>query len=145
KWTTYRKMALDTVNKAIEIGALPSKPCVTASLKIHGYAAPQTADHLTIYGSDLDGIQNLAFNVPELGQLLHKRVPNIAAEVVWAAQNEMARTVEDVLARRMRILFLDARAAMDVAPKVARLLANELGHGEEWQDKQVKDFIALAS
>nr|WP_181308733.1 glycerol-3-phosphate dehydrogenase/oxidase [Rufibacter sp. XAAS-G3-1] len=146
KWTTYRKMAQDTVDRAIELGILPNKTCVTASLKIHGYEAPQTnSEHLTIYGSDKTFIQELTNRFPELSQPLHERFPNIAAEVIWAVQNEMARTVEDVLARRMRILFLDARAGIDMASKVARLMAEELGYGEEWQQQQIRDFTSLAS
>ncbi|MFA1769717.1 FAD-dependent oxidoreductase [Rufibacter glacialis] len=146
KWTTYRRMAQDTVDQAIALGILPQKPCVTATLKVHGFAAPQTkSEHLSIYGADRTFIQALVKRFPELGQPLHERFPNLAAEVVWATRNEMARTVEDVLARRMRILFLDARAAMDMAPEVARLMAEELGHGEDWQHQQLEDFMALAA
>lgn len=146
KWTTYRKMAEDTVDKAIELGQVPAKPCVTASLKIHGYATPQKkTEHFAIYGTDKEYIKELAAQFPELIQQLHERFPNIAAEVVWAVRNEMARTVEDVLARRMRILFLDARAAMDMAPQVAQLMATELGYDDAWQQKQIQDFNALAS
>ncbi|GAB2546204.1 glycerol-3-phosphate dehydrogenase/oxidase [Rufibacter soli] len=146
KWTTYRKMAEDTVDKAIELGQVPAKPCVTASLKIHGYATAQKkTEHFSIYGTDKEYIKELAAQFPELAQKLHARFPNIAAEVIWAVRNEMARTVEDVLARRMRVLFLDARAAMDMAPQVAQLMAAELGHNEAWQQQQVLDFNTLAA
>ncbi|MFC6997292.1 glycerol-3-phosphate dehydrogenase/oxidase [Rufibacter roseus] len=146
KWTTYRKMAQDTVDKAIEIGLLPKKNCITSNLKIHGYAAPQEySEYLDIYGSDKASILKLATEFPELAKPLHARFPNIAAEVVWSVQNEMARTVEDVLARRMRILFLDAKAAIEMVPEVARLMAQELRHGHEWQQQQTKAFFSLAS
>ncbi|MFD1754252.1 FAD-dependent oxidoreductase [Rufibacter sediminis] len=146
KWTTYRRMAQDTVDKAIEVGALPAKPCVTASLKIHGFAAPQaTAAPLSIYGSDKRYIQELANQNPELSFPLHAQFTHIGAEVIWAVRNEMARTVEDVLARRMRVLFLNARAAMDMAPKVASLMAEELGLDQQWQQVQVQAFFSLAS
>jgi glycerol-3-phosphate dehydrogenase len=75
---------------------------------------------------------------------LHPELPYIAAEVVWAAREEMARSVEDVLARRTRALFLNARAAMAMAEPVARLLAGELGRDEAWIWAQVKEFWELA-
>lgn len=146
KWTTYRKMAEDTVDEAIKAGHLPARPCLTAGIKIHGYAAQaNTSDHLGIYGSDAPAIRNLANSHPELGEKLHHKFPDIAAEVVWAVQNEMARTVEDVLARRLRILFLDAKAAIEMAPKVAALMAAARGLDEVWQQEQVDAFTALAS
>ncbi|MGV3541106.1 MAG: FAD-dependent oxidoreductase [Rufibacter sp.] len=146
KWTTYRKMAQDTVDQAIEVGNLPKKPCVTAALKIHGFAAPKPAEgHFSLYGSDKAELSALVASVPELGQKLHRRFPNVGAEVVWAVRHEMARTVEDVLARRMRVLFLDARAAIDMAPKVAALMASELGRDQEWQLQQVEVFNRLAA
>lgn len=146
KWTTYRKMAEDTVDEAIKIGKLLASPCITSETKIHGYSEINTpADHLNIYGSDAEGIRQLAVELPEHGQKLHGSFPNIQAEVVWAVQHEMARTVEDVLARRMRILFLDAKAAIDMAPKVADIIAAENGHNMEWQQKQINDFVSLAN
>lgn len=146
KWTTYRKMAEDTIEKAIPIGKLAARPCVTASLKIHGYAKPQPdTDYLKVYGSDAQGIKALLQQRPELHQKLHASFPNTQAEVVWAVQHEMARTVEDVLARRIRVLFLDAKAAIDMAPAVATIMAAELGLGEAWKQEQVNSFIALAN
>jgi len=71
-------------------------------------------------------------------------LPYIAAEVVWAARAEMARTVEDVLARHTRALFLNAKAAMEMAEPVAWLLAEELGRDEAWIAAQVAEFCALA-
>jgi glycerol-3-phosphate dehydrogenase len=71
-------------------------------------------------------------------------LPYVGAEVVWAARNEMARTVEDVLARRTRALFLDAQAAKDMALPVARIMASELGFNEEWVQQQVSGFQLLA-
>jgi glycerol-3-phosphate dehydrogenase len=149
KWTTYRKMAEDTVEKAIEVGKLPAKACVTADLRIHGYLGGTNvrgeAAHLDLYGSDASGINSLVHKRPDLGQQLHANFPNIYAEVVWAVQHEMARTIEDVLARRLRILFLDARAAIDMAPRVAAFMAAELGQSFEWEQKQVQDFTELAN
>jgi glycerol-3-phosphate dehydrogenase len=144
KWTTYRKMAEDTVNEAIVVGDLKNIPCVTTGLKIHGYPEVRISGDLAVYGKDANCIQTLTLQRPELSQKLHEAFPNIHAEVVWAVQSEMARTVEDVLARRMRILFLNARVAMEVAPVVAQLMAWELGFDNRWQQKQVQDFLRLA-
>ena len=66
------------------------------------------------------------------------------AEVVWAVREEMAMTLEDVLARRVRMLFVDAREAMAAAPKVAAVVARELGRDKAWEEEQVKKFTELA-
>ncbi|HEU5146730.1 MAG TPA: glycerol-3-phosphate dehydrogenase/oxidase [Chryseosolibacter sp.] len=145
KWTTYRKMAEDTMDEAIKVAGLPTAECVTANLKIHGYSRNgEDTGHLSVYGSDAADIKALAKAHPELDYPLHEDVPNTAAEVVWAVRHEMARTVEDVLARRLRILFLNARAAMQIAPDVARLMAAELRRDHQWQQAQVKAFASLA-
>ncbi|TPE41081.1 glycerol-3-phosphate dehydrogenase/oxidase [Pontibacter mangrovi] len=147
KWTTYRKMAEDTMDKAITVAGLPVHPCNTAELKIHGAGNEKNniLEVLKIYGTDADGITALLSSHPALGQKLHQGMPHLQAEVVWAVRNEMARTVEDVLARRLRVLFLNARAAIDMAPKVAQLMATELGMDTAWQQRQVAEFTALAN
>jgi glycerol-3-phosphate dehydrogenase len=99
---------------------------------------------LSVYGSDARLIQELIRAEPALGAPLHPALAACGAEVVWAARVEMARTVEDVLARRTRALFLNARAAIAMAPEAARLLARELGRDDAWQRQQVKAFRALA-
>ncbi|RSK36081.1 glycerol-3-phosphate dehydrogenase/oxidase [Hymenobacter metallilatus] len=145
KWTTYRRMGQDTVDKAIALGRLPKAASQTATLRIHG-AQPTTdySNHLYVYGSDQPALLELVVQRPELGRKLDPQLPFLAAEVVWAARFEMARTVEDVLARRVRMLFLDAKAAIGAAPQVAALLAQELGHDPAWQQQQVAAFTALA-
>ena len=75
---------------------------------------------------------------------MHPELPYCAAEVVWAVRHEMARTVEDILARRTRALFLNARAAIALAPQVASILAQELGNDNAWAAIQVSEFQALA-
>ena len=75
---------------------------------------------------------------------LHPALPYQCGEVVWHARHEMARTVEDVLARRTRALLLNARAAIEAAPVVARLLAAELQRDAAWEQAQVASFTALA-
>ncbi|CAM4431023.1 glycerol-3-phosphate dehydrogenase [Pedobacter westerhofensis] len=145
KWTTYRKMAEDTVNKVIEVGKLVKKPVKTKDLPIHG-STPNVDrnNHLYVYGTDRDALLALVNENQAWAEKLDPRAEYIAAEVVWAVRHEMARTLEDVLARRVRILFLDARMAIDVAPKVAALIAAELKKDAAWEKSQVDTFIALA-
>jgi glycerol-3-phosphate dehydrogenase len=146
KWTTYRKMAQDTVDLAIKTAALPFKACTTASLKIHGHLQKVRADeHLAVYGSDAAAIALLAEQNLKLKEQLHPEFPYTAAEVVWAVRHEMARTVEDVLARRLRVLFLNARAAIDMAPGVAKWMAAELRKDQGWANRQTEAFLELAA
>ncbi len=146
KWTTYRNMAEDCVNQAATLADLSDKPCVTKTLNIHGYHLnAANFGSLAFYGSDAADIRELINADATLGQLLDRDLPHVAAEVVWAAREEMARTVEDVLARRMRALFLNAKAALRMAPNVAALLAQELGHNKAWQIDQVEKFEQTAS
>lgn len=147
KWTTYRVMGRDAVEHAIEVGGLPVKPCVTESLKLHGWTEqPALRDSaLAIYGSEAAEIQALVESTPELGRRLHESLPYTEAEVVWGVRHEAARTVEDVLARRMRALFLDARACIAVAPRVAEIMADELGRDSAWREEQTSRFRGLAT
>ena len=144
KWTTYRKMAEDTIDKVIQVAGLPNTACNTATVKIHGFLNHNNGDALSLYGADKVYIQSLAQFDTSLAEKLHEGMPNIKAEVIWAVQNEMARTVEDVLARRMRVLFLDARIAIEMAPEVASLMADELKQNKEWEEEQVRKFTTLA-
>jgi glycerol-3-phosphate dehydrogenase len=145
KWTTYRHMAEDCVDRALALGKLPNLPCTTRTLKIHGYvesvASPEALD---VYGSDAAAIRVLAQSAPELSAQLHPQLPYLAAEIVWAARNEMARTVEDALARHTRALFLNARAAIQMSGPVARLLASELNRNQNWIEAQTHQFLELA-
>ncbi|QCX36892.1 glycerol-3-phosphate dehydrogenase/oxidase [Aureibaculum algae] len=145
KWTTYRRMAQDTVNKAISLGKLPNEICKTKDQLIHGALENvDRSNHLYIYGTDQVHIEKLIKYEPELGEKLHPKLDFTKAEVVWAVRNEMSRTIEDVLARRVRMLFLDARAAISSAPLVAEILAKELGKGKVWERQQIDDFTAIA-
>lgn len=145
KWTTYRKMAEDAINEAIEIGHLPAAKCKTSQLRIHGSTDIPSANHLAHYGTDAPLIEKLMDNEPFLAEKLVQPYPYTAAEAVWAVRNEMARTVEDVLARRLRLLFLDAKAAVAAAPKVAALMAVELGLDQKWERSQVAAFNTVAA
>ena len=145
KWTTYRKMGQDTVDKAAMVAGLEERNSKTENLPLHGYAENvDRNNHLYVYGSDKRYIEELMDEQPELGERLDDRMEFTKAEVVWAARNEMARNIDDVLARRVRALYMDARAAIDMAPEVARILADELGKDEQWQQEQVKKFTEIA-
>jgi glycerol-3-phosphate dehydrogenase len=130
KWTTYRKMGEDTVDHAVTVGSIEMRPSRTRDLRLHG--AETTGPVATPFADSHT-------NASEFGQL----APS-AAIVIRAARDEMARTVEDVLARRIRALVLDARAALDAAPAVAALLAKELNRDEAWQRAQIDSFRELA-
>ena len=142
KWTTYRAMAEQTVDRAETVGGWPHRPSRTRDLRLH--AATDTAATRTEYGADAEKVDELLRSSPELAEPLHPRLPYLAGEVIWTARHEMARTVEDVLARRSRALFLDARAALEMAPPVAALLAKELGRDAAWQQEQLLGFRELA-
>ncbi len=145
KWTTYRHMAEDCVDQAATLAQLPERTCVTQHLHIHGFhSAAKQFGPLAVYGSDVSEIDKLIASDTRLGEPLHPALPYIKAEVVWAVRNEMARTVEDVLARRTRALFLNARAALEMAPAVARLMAPELGWDQAAQEKQIAAFRDVA-
>jgi glycerol-3-phosphate dehydrogenase len=145
KWTTYRRMAEDTVDHAAVVAGLEERPSVTRDLHIHGYHNhAEEFGELWVYGSDAPAIRDLMRTDPRYDERLHPAHAIRAGEVVWAARHEMARTVDDVLARRTRLLLLDARAAMESAPQVAALLAEELGRGHAWEQQEAATFQALA-
>lgn len=145
KWTTYRKMAEDTVDQAAMVAGLNIKRCPTRELRIHGWLKNADRDNpLHYYGSDSVLVQKRIEENPALGDPLHEKFEYTKAEVVWAAREEMARTVEDILARRTRMLFLDARASIECAEVVADLLASELGHGDPWKQNQIEEYRQIA-
>lgn len=140
KWTTYRKMAEDVIDNAAMLAGLESRPCVTKQLSIHGFHQHAAKfGRLAVYGSDAQHIAQME-RVPANAERLHPNLTASVAQVKWAVRYEMARTVEDFLARRTRSLLFDARAALETAPKVARIMAEELGRDEAWIEQQVKDF-----
>jgi glycerol-3-phosphate dehydrogenase len=145
KWTTYRHMAEDCVNHAAILARLEERPCMTACLNIHGFhASAARYGRLSMYGSDAPELLRMMGTDAALAEPLDGALPYAAAEVVWAAREEMARTVEDVLARRTRALFLNARAAIRMAPRVAALMAQELGRDAAWESAQVGAFERTA-
>lgn len=147
KWTTYRRMGQDAIDRACAVAALPKAPSKTLEMKLHGWTsapAASASEWERVYGSDLPAIEALSKQDPCLDALLHPRLPFRKREVIWAARSEMARTVEDILARRTRALFLDARASIEAAPAVACLLAGELHKCDAWRDEQVLSFTRTA-
>lgn len=145
KWTTYRKMGEDTISQATLVAGLEEKPSVTVNLRIHGWLKNiDSDDHMYVYGSDVVGIEKLISENPVLGERIHPDLPYKKGEIIWHVRNEMARTVEDVLARRTRALLLDAKASAEMAPVVAELIAGELGRNRKWQDEQINQFKSLA-
>ncbi|GHE67626.1 glycerol-3-phosphate dehydrogenase/oxidase [Roseivirga thermotolerans] len=146
KWTTYRKMAEDTVDNAILIGALPERKCITYNLPVYGYDKNLdiTSDPLAVYGIEKYSLLEMEEEDPTLAEVLSEDLPLRKSQVVWAVRNEMARTLEDMLARRVRGLFLNARESLRVAPQVAAIMAAELGKDDEWIDDQLEEFSEVA-
>ncbi len=166
KWTTYRKMAEDCVDQAARIGELNPAECTTKSMTVHGrtnsarverfhvvHGSPDPARSFgevgrpapnSEYGSDAAELEQVIASAPGANERLAERLPYVTGQVLFAARNEMARTVEDVLARRTRALFLDAEAAAAAAPRVAVLLAAELRRDAAWQADQLEKFRLVA-
>ncbi|WP_404791032.1 glycerol-3-phosphate dehydrogenase/oxidase [Altericista sp. CCNU0014] len=145
KWTTYRKMAEDVVDRAERAGHLKRLSCQTRTLQIHGWTeASMPENSLSPYGADAKEIQALVDRNPDLDKRLHPQLEVRPAEVIWQVRNEMARQVEDVLARRTRSLFLNASASIECATVVAQLMASELNCGQDWIEEQVKQYSAIA-
>jgi glycerol-3-phosphate dehydrogenase len=147
KWTTYRKMAEDTLDKAAVLAGLEDRPCVTEKLQLLGWLSPddqERADWLAGYGCEAEDILALIAQDSTLGDWIHPKLPYPFATVVWAARYEQARTLEDVLSRRTRSLLLDAQSAIESAPTVAAVLAKELGRDDAWAKTQVEEFTELA-
>ena len=145
KWTTYRKMAKDAVDNAAFVARLKPQPCITENMHIHGWQEKvDTTDPTHVYGSDAEKIEALMEAQPALQEVIHADFPFTMAHVYWAVKNEMAVKLEDVLARRMRILFLDVRIALQVAPKVAELMRSLLNEDEKWKELELENFSLLA-
>ena len=149
KWTTYRKMAEDVIDNAIDVGGLERKPCVTTSLKLRGWLAREDSampkeNWLRVYGADASEVMSICDELDGGHDKLHERLPYPKGVVIHAVRHELARTVEDVLARRTRALLLDAAASSEVAEDVAQLIADELGHDGTWVSEQVMQYRNLA-
>ncbi len=147
KWTTYRAMAEDAITQGIKLAELPEVNCITKKTKIHGWEETSSEKNgLEIYGADAIEIQRLIDKNAELGEKLHPDLPYRKAEIIWFCRNEMAQTVEDILARRTRALFLNARAAIEIAPQIADILVKELKieFSENWLAENLANFYKTA-
>jgi len=144
KWTTYRRMAEDVVNQAATLARLPERAPKTETLRIHGFCEQDETRTFSIYGSDAAGVEALIREDRALAKPLHKDLNYCPAEVIWTTRNEMARTVEDVLARRTRALFLNAQAASEMASTAAEIMARELDCDHHWVANQITSFQNLA-
>ncbi len=155
KWTTARRMAEDCVDRVLRETGISAAPCRTKTLRLHG--CPTEADHTTpegntaiehsrrCYGTDLREIERIEADSPQLAEPLHEQLPVRGSHVVWAVRHEMARTLEDVLARRTRCLFLNAQATLTIADKVVQLMATELGTDDDWCRSQLNIFRTVAA
>jgi glycerol-3-phosphate dehydrogenase len=146
KWTTYRRMAQDTIDKAAMLGGLPERACITHHLPVHGFRmdVDPTLDPMACYGIHKEDLFAIGEEEPDLAGWLSEKLNIMKAQVAWAVRKEMACTVEDVLARRTRALFLDAREAMRIAPETALIMAKELKLSQTWMDIQVESFNNVA-
>jgi glycerol-3-phosphate dehydrogenase len=149
KWTTYRKMGEDVINRASIIAGLEVKESPTPKMRLHAAPdikqatgfEPGTVDEcLSTYGLEAEQVRAIAKENPALAVPIHAELPYIKAEIVWGVRHEMARTLEDALSRRTRSLILNARAALEAAPAVARLMAVELERGAAWEETQLELF-----
>ncbi len=144
KWTTYRKMGQDIIDKVgLMLGE--ERDTITRYMPLHGYVKNfDQEDHLYVYGSDRLAILQMIEDEPALGEKLDKDYPYLKAEVIWAVKEEMARKVEDVLARRIRMLFLDTKVSVKIAPLVAELMAKQLKKDNNWIKSEIREFSDLA-
>ena len=149
KWTTFRLMGEDTVDRAARVGDLPPAArkdqlwivdCPPSSEE----NAAEASDPLRVYGSERKRLEELCRDTPALARPIHPRLPYRMVQVIWAVREEYARTVEDVLSRRTRALILDASASIEAAPSVARQMARELGKNVSWEDDQIRAYSRLA-
>jgi glycerol-3-phosphate dehydrogenase len=141
KWTTYRKMGEDVINRALEVGQLGVTASKTESLKLHGHSTETQAEPFQVYGSDSSVVKTMPGNEIKL----HSRLPHLESQVRYAARFELARTIEDVLSRRTRALLLDAKASLEAAPRVGEILAEELGYSSDQIATQLEQYRQVCS
>ena len=145
KWTTYRKMGEDAVDKAILLAGLPERKSITENLMIHSFSQNVSLDDpKSVYGTDVQELDNIIDEDQSNAKLLSQELQISRAQVVLAVREEMARTVEDFLARRTRALFLDARESINICQEVAEIMAKELNADGDWIKNQVQQYTALA-
>jgi len=142
KWTTYRKMAEDTVNTARSVAGLQERECITHNLTIHGYDYSSNWENpIHFYGTDIEKIENLC---SEGNSSISEKFFISKNQIIWSIRNEMAMTLEDVMARRTRSLFLDARESLKIAPKVLEIMAKEMKKNIDWIKNESANFEKVA-
>ncbi|MEP6952312.1 MAG: glycerol-3-phosphate dehydrogenase/oxidase [Ginsengibacter sp.] len=143
KWTTYRKMGEDMIDKVEKESGWKQTNTTTGSLHIHGFTEEEgSGDPLYYYGSDKALVNKI---IKETGDAWISKKLNVhKAQVLWAIREEMARTTEDVLSRRTRTLLLDAKESIRIAPMIAAIMAEEMNMDMNWIDEQVKTYNAVA-
>ena len=142
KWTTYRKMAEDTVNTALSVAGLQERECITHNLTIHGYDYSSNWENsMHFYGTDIEKIENLC---SEGNISISEKFFISKNQIIWSIRNEMAMTLEDVMARRTRSLFLDARESLKISPKVLEIMAKEMKKNIDWIKNESANFEKVA-
>jgi glycerol-3-phosphate dehydrogenase len=138
KWTTYRKIAEDAINTASIVGGLKDVKCRTHKLKLTGYYENIDFDHpLHAYGSDASTIT--ANGEAKDNESLSSKFYITKNLILWSIQKEMAIHLDDILARRIRCLFLDAEETKKIAPIVAKIMAEYLNKNESWINKELSN------
>ncbi|MBI5010762.1 MAG: FAD-dependent oxidoreductase, partial [Bacteroidia bacterium] len=143
KWTTYRRMAEETIDKAIKAGFLQKRKCLTYHLMLADSEVTNHGRRLGIYGSGYKEIEQIIAEDPSAGLHIHKDLPYTKAEIFWICRNEMPVNLDDVLSRRTRATLLNAKSSAECAPEVARIMAETLGLDSKWQSFQVKAYNDL--
>jgi glycerol-3-phosphate dehydrogenase len=143
KWTTYRCMAEETIDRAIKAGNLDKAKCDTANLKLTKLTQVDTSKRLHIYGDHIIDIEKMISENPGLGAPIDPRLPYTRAEILWICKNEMPFNLEDILARRTRALLLNARASAEIAPVIADIMAAEFHLDQKWKSEQIESYNQL--
>lgn len=143
KWTTYRKMGEDTINTAAIVGGLKEQKSKTRKLKLHGYDQNVDLDDpLHVYGSERSKIESMGESKDN--ESLSNKFYISKNLILWSVTEEMAIHIEDILARRARCLFLDAKETLRIAPKVAEIMAGALDKDEDWIAQELKNFNLIS-
>ena len=143
KWTTYRRMAEETIDRAIKAGLLEKRKCITSELKLVNSDPGNSSGRFRIYGDHASEIENMIQKNPDLGIPIDPRLPYTRAEMIWICRNEMPLNLDDLLARRSRALLLNAKASSDIAAEAAGIMAEEMGYDDKWQEEQVESYRKL--
>jgi glycerol-3-phosphate dehydrogenase len=144
KWTSYRRMAEETIDKGIKAGILDQRKCITKNFRFYSNNTKLKSERLKIYGDRAGEIERIMSEEPGTSELLDSVLPYTKAEIIWICRNEMPVTLEDILARRTRSLFLDVRTSLKIAPQVASIMSRELSHDKKWEEEQINAFTLLS-